>query len=75
MSKDMAMKTLGLLTVQGQGQGRPKTLSDYSEDDITHAFQKECKSLGNSKIIESSKKSYIGKYFIFRVFCIHFEFQ
>ena len=46
MSKDMAMKTLGLLTVQGQGQGRPKTLSDYSEDDILHAFQKECKTLG-----------------------------
>ena len=61
MSKDMAMKTLGLLTVQGQGQGQPKTLSDYSEDDITQAFQKECDLLGNSNIIENSKKYLIAK--------------
>ena len=49
MSKDMAMKTLGLCQVQGAVKGMPKTLSDYSEDDILHAFQTECQSLGKIK--------------------------
>ena len=48
MSKDIAMKTLGLCQVQGQGanRGKAKTLNDYSEDDILNAFQTECKTLG-----------------------------
>ena len=53
MSRDIAMKTLGLCQVQGQGQnrGKAKTLNDYSEDDILHAFQAECKTLGKSMIL------------------------
>ena len=52
MSSDMAMRTLGLhQTVTGPGgkggtKGNSKTLRDYSEDDITHAFQSECQKLG-----------------------------
>ena len=47
MSKDMAMKTLGLgLTgLQGQQKGKVKTVNDYSEEEINKAFQAECKNL------------------------------
>ena len=49
MSSDKAMKTLGLqqtVAVQGVTKGNAKTLRDYSEEDITHAFQSECQKLG-----------------------------
>ena len=50
MSSDMAMRTLGLQqTVSGnggKGVTKGKTLRDYSEEDITHAFQSECQKLG-----------------------------
>ena len=52
MSKDIAMKTLGLCQVQGQGanRGKAKTLNDYSEDDILSAFQTESQSLGTATL-------------------------
>ena len=45
MSKDMAMKTLGLTGLQGQQKGKVKTVNDYSEEEINKAFQAECKNL------------------------------
>lgn len=45
MSKDMAMKTLGLTGLQGQNKGKAKTVNDYSEEEINKAFQAECKNL------------------------------
>ena len=56
MSKDIAMKTLGLCQVQGQGanRGKAKTLNDYSEDDILNAFQTECKTLGKQISTQST---------------------
>ena len=49
MSSDIAMKTLGLkVGAHGEGmkKGKAKTLNDYSEDDILHAFQSESATLG-----------------------------
>ena len=49
MSSDIAMKTLGLkVGAHGDGmkKGKAKTLNDYSEDDILHAFQSESATLG-----------------------------
>ena len=43
MSKDMALKVLGLC--QGKGQKKPKKITDYSEDEILGAFQTECHAL------------------------------
>ena len=48
MTKDQALKTLGLgvsPTTGGKKTNKPKTVADYSEDEITKAFQKESKSL------------------------------
>ena len=50
MSKDMAMKTLGLTGVQGQNKGKAKTLNDYSEEEINKAFQTECKNLSKFQV-------------------------
>ena len=47
MTSDKAMKTLGLQqTVAGAGGKISKTLRDYSEEDITQAFQSESLKLG-----------------------------
>ena len=47
MTSDKAMKTLGLQqTVAGVGGKSSKTLRDYSEEDITQAFQSESQKLG-----------------------------
>ena len=47
MTNDKAMKTLGLQqTVAGAGGKISKTLRDYSEEDITQAFQSESLKLG-----------------------------
>ena len=43
MTKDMALKVLGL--VQAKGQKKPKKISDYSEGEILGAFQQECQIL------------------------------
>ena len=50
MSKDMAMKTLGLTGIQGQNKGKAKTLNDYSEEEINTAFQTECKNLSKFQL-------------------------
>ena len=50
MSKDMAMKTLGLTGLQGQSKGKTKGVNDYSEEEINKAFQKECKNLSKFKL-------------------------
>ena len=50
MSKDMAMKTLGLTGVQGQNKGKAKTVNDYSEEEINKAFQAECKNLSKFQL-------------------------
>lgn len=48
MTKDQALKTLGLAHTQTKGKvSKPKTVTDYSEGEILTAFQKECKSLSN----------------------------
>ena len=49
MSKDMAMKTLGLTGLQGQSKGKPKGVNDYSEEEINKAFQSECRNLSKFK--------------------------
>lgn len=43
MSKDMAMKTLGLSGAQGSK--KPKSIADYSEDEIYQAFQGQFQQL------------------------------
>ena len=43
MSKDMALKVLGL--GQGKEQKKPKKITDYSEGEILGAFQQECQTL------------------------------
>ena len=45
MTKDQALKTLGLAPTAGGKTNKPKTVADYSEHEITSAFQKESKSL------------------------------
>ena len=51
MTSDKAMKTLGLQqTVAGAGGRGSKTLRDYSEEDITQAFQSESQKLGKLKL-------------------------
>ena len=47
MTKDQALKTLGLVhpAKEGGKMNKPKNVTDYSEDEITFAFQKESKSL------------------------------
>ena len=45
MTKDQALKTLGLVAPTGGKTNKPKTVADYSEHEITSAFQKESKSL------------------------------
>ena len=49
MSKDMAMKTLGLTGLQGQHKGKAKGVNDYSEEEINKAFQTECRNLSKFK--------------------------
>ena len=50
MTKDQALKTLGLAPATGGKTKKPKPVADYSEDEITLAFQKESKSLSIKKI-------------------------
>ena len=46
MTKDQALKTLGLANTQSKGKfSKPKNVTDYSEQEILTAFQNECKSL------------------------------
>ena len=45
MTKDQALKTLGLAHTTGGKVKKPKNVADYSEEEITSAFQKESKSL------------------------------
>ena len=49
MTKDQALKTLGLVAPTGGKTNKPKTVADYSEFEITSAFQKESKSLSKKK--------------------------
>ena len=49
MSKDMAMKTLGLTGLQGPNKGKAKGVNDYSEEEINKAFQTECRNLSKFK--------------------------
>ena len=60
MTKDQALKTLGLVqTAQTKGGkvNKPKNATDYSEDEITLAFQRESKSLSKKKCCFVSVKS------------------
>ena len=45
MTKDQALKTLGLGPTTGGKTNKPRNVTDYSEYEITSAFQKESKSL------------------------------
>ena len=45
MTKDQALKTLGLVPTTGGKTNKPRAVADYSEHEITSAFQKEVKSL------------------------------
>jgi hypothetical protein len=45
MTKEQAMSVLGL--TRADGKKRPKTLADYTEDDLLEAFRAECKVVGN----------------------------
>ena len=59
MSKETAMKILGLAHTAGKVT-KPRSITDYTEDEILVAFQAECKSL--SRIMISHLK-------------LHFYFQ
>jgi hypothetical protein len=42
MSKDAALKVLGLSKDQKTREGIPKKLTDYSEEEVQEAFQANC---------------------------------
>ncbi len=46
MTKEQAMTVLGL--TRTDGKRRPKTLAEYTEDDLLEAFRTECKVVGKS---------------------------
>ena len=63
MTKDQALKTLGLAPATGGKTKKPKPVTDYSEDEITLAFQKESKSLSKKiyREVVSFKISFSSK--------------
>ena len=64
MTKDQALKTLGLASTTGGKMKKPRPVADYSEDEITLAFQKESKSLSKKiyRVVVSFKISFSSKH-------------
>ena len=60
MTSDKAMKTLRLQQTVA-GAGGSKTLRDFSEEDITQAFQSESQKLGKLKLKKTN--SHVEKRF------------
>jgi hypothetical protein len=55
MTKEQAMTVLGL--TKTDGRKRPKTLADYTEDDLLEAFRAECQvAVGNTSITKNKLK-------------------
>ena len=53
MTKEQAMTVLGL--TRTDGKKRPKTLADYTEDDLLEAFRTECQVVGKSMYTRQNK--------------------
>ena len=51
MTETAAMNLLGLkLSTEGKNR-KPKTVTDYSEDDLLHAFRETCTMIGRQYLI------------------------
>ena len=50
MTENAAMNLLGLkLSTEGKNR-KPKTVTDYSEDDLLHAFRETCTMIGRLQL-------------------------